>query len=587
MSGLARHTMAQIPILNQPYSTSTAYSSVISYTGTPHPFTFATPAIQDIPTPSVPSGFVSTTPTNFPQDILLPDQTSRPIDFEQERSLQYPSMGVRRKCSAGFIATLLGYLTLSSVNSHANKGEFHAEEEARWINTSPSWLDRQACRWVGVCGAFHIRQTGWVREGQWGEDLQEQAQVVTPDSSPPGTPSYWTSGEDDPDTWSEHERRHREIPKYVFDYVPYVHLFSGEEFWPCDIAEHLIHTSPHLNYTPIEDMVTDRTLDNLDEINQYGRFTYLQSDDNVEERPQWLGGSKNIPSNPENADHSYGEDDMLRTRKIHPGRESSETRTKHVKRRVDQAGGHSSAPAVLVVVPKENGIVDAFWFYFYSYNLGNHVLNVRFGNHVGDWEHSVVRFHNGTPDTVFLSEHNFGEAYSYSAVEKIGKRPVIYSATGTHAMYATAGLHPYVLPWGLLHDQTDKGPLWDPLLNYHAYVYNYTSRALRSSTQTPKAPISWFNYAGRWGDKIYQLSDPRQYRFAGQYHYVSGPLGPRFKNLGRHKVCQGNGKCVIKHWLGGERIKRWSKSKSREVLEPADVVGLDDESVGLPIPGDL
>lgn len=125
-------------------------------------------------------------------------------------------------------------------------------------------------------------------------------------------------------------------------------------------------------------------------------------------------------------------------------------------------------------------------------------------------------------------------------------QPIVYSATGSHAMYATPGVHPYVLPWGLLHDVTDRGPLWDPVLNNHAFTYNATSDTLRASTLSPHAPIGWFYFKGHWGDKHYPLSDPRQYRFAGQYHYVNGPLGPRFKNLGRKKICQGNGDCEIK-----------------------------------------
>jgi hypothetical protein len=87
-----------------------------------------------------------------------------------------------------------------------------------------------------------------------------------------------------------------------------------------------------------------------------------------------------------------------------------------------EAGGRSEAPAVLLVMDKGNGIVDAFWFYFYSFNLGNVVLNVRFGNHIGDWEHCLVRFHHGKPKALFFSAHSGGEAYSYDAVEKIGKR---------------------------------------------------------------------------------------------------------------------------------------------------------------------
>lgn len=136
---------------------------------------------------------------------------------------------------------------------------------------------------------------------------------------------------------------------------------------------------------------------------------------------------------------------------------------------------------------------------------------------------------------------------------------MIYSATGTHAMYAMPGTHPYVLPLGLLHDQTDRGPLWDPLLNSHTYTYDYPSDTLRASNVTPRAPTQWFYFAGHWGDRFYPIEDNRQYEFAGQYHYVSGPLGPRFKNLGRRKVCQGrySDPCVIKNWLGGEELMEY------------------------------
>lgn len=127
-------------------------------------------------------------------------------------------------------------------------------------------------------------------------------------------------------------------------------------------------------------------------------------------------------------------------------------------------------------------------------------------------------------------------------------------------MYARPGVHSYVLPWGMLHDVTDRGPLWDPLLNSHTYTYDYLNDTLRASNHTPHAPTEWFYFNGHWGDKFYPLSDDRQYRFAGQYHYVNGPLGPRFKNLGRRKVCQGydTDPCNIRNWIGGHtRLRRW------------------------------
>lgn len=113
-------------------------------------------------------------------------------------------------------------------------------------------------------------------------------------------------------------------------------------------------------------------------------------------------------------------------------------------------------------------------------------------------------------------------------------------------MYGTAGTHPYVLPGGILHDVTDHGPLWDPLQNMHSFTYDYVNDTLRSSTLTPHAPVGWFHFIGRWGDKIYPMSDPRQYRIFDQYHYVTGPLGPKFKNLDRQHLCPDGSQCEFK-----------------------------------------
>jgi hypothetical protein len=406
---------------------------------------------------------------------------------------------------------------------------------------------------------------------------------------------FWDSGDADPTMWTVSERIVRDIPQYVIDHAPYVHLFSKEEFWPGDLGDHLVHTTPHLNYTPVDVKWRHPNLTNLDGLNKYGRHMFLKSDDNVEQRPEWLGGRMNIPEAshehvPESVrfpgrqghwrwhpfpgiredpdfdkwwnlngtdpndiwDGSVSGQAEARLNAIHS---AGSIKTDLKKRGSPSAGGRSEAPVILIVVDKGNDVVDAFWFYFYSYNLGNKVFNIRFGDHVGDWEHTCIRFYKGKPKAIFLSEHDNGAAYAWEAVEKIGQRPVTYSAVGTHAMYATPGVHTYVLPFGLLHDITDRGPLWDPILNMASYTYDYKKDLLRSSTLNPRVPTEWFYFWGHWGDKFYPLDDPRQYRFAGQYHYVNGPLGPRFKRLGRNRICQGaeHEPCRIQYWIQ-ERI---------------------------------
>ncbi|KAE8350245.1 hypothetical protein BDV28DRAFT_139495 [Aspergillus coremiiformis] len=500
------------------------------------------------------------------------------------------------------LSSLIAYVSINSLIRAVNPSAFiwsaEDNDEIRWIASSRSWFDRKACRWLGLCGTAHYRGA----HPRFGH-----RKLVTELPSPEVSNftswrDFWSNGANGSGTtWDELERSRREIPDYVFQYAPLVHLFSGEQFWPGDIAEHLYHTTPMLNYTPIRSQQDPPTLQDLDQLNQFqeGRYIFLTSNDNVEDRPPWMEGEKNIPDPPEDGDvvQSWADWDGRIDGDVPgdtpderakwydtsrppqdgegnttPGKlgyldlEDERVRYELRKRyggepiRVEQNGGYSNAPAVLIVMDKGNGIIDAFWFYFYSFNLGNVVLNVRFGNHVGDWEHCLVRFHHGKPKSLFFSAHSAGEAYSYEAVEKIGKRPVIYSAMGTHAMYATPGIHDYILPWGLLHDQTDRGPLWDPLLNSHSYRYHYNNDTLIASTSSPDSPTEWFYFNGHWGDKFYPLGDHRQYRFAGQYHYVNGPLGPRFKHLNRRKVCQGpdEGPCVIKNYIGErKRAKRW------------------------------
>lgn len=573
---------------------------------------------------------ITTTSTSYATSTLLDltevpvvqlDVAGRPLSDHSTAVIAEPSYGqaeavdssladqemkqAKTKATIGALATLISYISLNSW-AHA----YHPEafiwsaddrEEAEWMATSKSWLDRKACRWIGICGTTHFRFTRHPTHPVF--PLPVPVTTVAENRTEEDWQTAWVEANDAAKDFSNDESVLHQIPGYVMEYAPLVHLFSGERYWPCDIAEHLHHITPELNYTAIESEAQHPALKDLNKFNEYqgGQWVYLTSKDDPEAYPDWLGGQKNIPSVPEELRNNFNDNAGWYH---HPGRtylqglkdaisdvkqwfgssdesaadlaesataakaqaqillEQERLRHRELKRGTDDLGqtnrirgGRSEAPAVLIAIDKGHGIVDAFWFFFYSFNLGNSVFNVRFGNHVGDWEHTAIRFNHGEPKAVFFSEHNFGSAYSYEAVEKIGKRPVIYSAVGTHAMYATPGLHPYVLPWGILHDQTDKGPLWDPALNSHAYTYDVKTEHLRASNLTPNAPTGWFHFAGRWGDKFYPLGDKRQYRFAGQYHYVTGPLGPKFKHLGRKKICQGpdSQPCVIKHWLGGEQ----------------------------------
>lgn len=385
-------------------------------------------------------------------------------------------MARKTKTTIAFLSSLIIYVTLNSLARTLNPSAFiwsaEDREEKSWIATSHSWLDRKACRWLGLCGTAHV-QPVQTRFGHRKIAVEVGGELEGEDL--PSWQSDWSSRPDLSNLWDDTERARRQIPAYVFEHAPLVHLFSGEQFWPCDVAEHLFHVTPMLNYTPIQSQAKHPTLRDLNQLNQWQRngHVFLTSNDNVEDRPPWMEGAHNLPqsptpeveeswadwdgrvdgdipgdtpedraqwfdaSNPHLPDEEACDDDELTTLANELGdfdREEflfgdGDDIEQELRKRyggqpihVEKTGGRSNAPAVLLVIEKGNGIVDAFWFYFYSFNLGNVVFDVRFGNHIGDWEHCLVRFHHGKPKALFFSAHSAGEAYSYEAVEKIGRR---------------------------------------------------------------------------------------------------------------------------------------------------------------------
>ncbi len=155
----------------------------------------------------------------------------------------------------------------------------------------------------------------------------------------------------------------------------------------------------------------------------------------------------------------------------------------------------------------------------------------------------MVRFANGTPTAMWFSQHAFGEAFTYDAVEKQGLRPVAYSANGSHANYAITGTHDHTipginLPAGPLEDTCNQGTLWDPLLS--AYFYSYDASSNNFGAYDPSYPVGWLSFVGKWGDEQYPDSDPRQHKILGinaAAEFTSGPTGPDDKQLNRTDIC--------------------------------------------------
>lgn len=341
------------------------------------------------------------------------------------------------------------------------------------------------------------------------------------------------------------------VPPYVIDNCPLVHLYSEETYWPADISEFIKHFDVRAaNGTVIEEAPVD--LCDLKANFKYSEGsipsgeTFLTSLDDFDKDPSWLLGHE----------PNYG------------------------------SGEIAKAPAILIVVDKGNGWVDAYWFYFYAFNLGPFIMGYGpWGNHVGDWEHTLVRFFQGEPQYLWMSAHSGGGYYEFSALEKktwvqysddgtksrILHRPLVFSARGTHANYASVGQHAHDVPFFFspLSDFTDRGPLWDPSLNYLGYTYNGTA-VTPASKREQKIGTSWLQYLGHWGDRQLARKDPRQRWCPVQWRYIDGPRGPLAKNLKRKTLCRKN------KWLnlwGGCPARRTIKRGQGLDAERNDLVG--------------
>lgn len=46
-------------------------------------------------------------------------------------------------------------------------------------------------------------------------------------------------------------------------------------------------------------------------------------------------------------------------------------------------------------------VTSMYYMYFYAFDQGNAVLGQEIGDHVGDWEHNMIRFKNGIPQAIW------------------------------------------------------------------------------------------------------------------------------------------------------------------------------------------
>lgn len=166
-------------------------------------------------------------------------------------------------------------------------------------------------------------------------------------------------------------------------YAPLVYLSSLDAYRPSDIAAQLANTQPEVNFTVVDGAGSPLTLNNLNSLNELGGAdVYLTSEDDVEANPAWLLGQ---------SPNGDGKTD-------------------------------DAVTCAIIVNDHGAGLVDVFYMYFYAYNFGGVYFGLNVGNHVGDWEHNMIRFQSGTPQALWYSQHAEGQAFKYDVLEKQGDR---------------------------------------------------------------------------------------------------------------------------------------------------------------------
>lgn len=193
----------------------------------------------------------------------------------------------------------------------------------------------------------------------------------------------------------------------------------------------------------------------------------------------------------------------------------------------------------------------SYWF-FYPFNEGKEVCYIgklptppifgkcigemrTIGNHVGDYEHVTIAFDvNLVPEEMFVSVHDVGAFYKYIPGSKIFKydrqkfregftlglkfppfirmfkgRPVLYSALGSHGLWAAPGKFKFMrIP--PLYDVTGHGVPWK------------TWKALQIYDLTDSKLPTWMKFLGKWGNPKSNCFLPDD---LGICEYNEGPAG--------------------------------------------------------------
>jgi len=189
-------------------------------------------------------------------------------------------------------------------------------------------------------------------------------------------------------------------------------------------------------------------------------------------------------------------------------------------------GGSRGEPTVYARIVRENNmIVLQYWLFYYD-NLYRYPFlppGAIWQSHEGDWEVvNIVLSKRREPLAVGYSQHCSGETRAWAGTPRVGARPKVYVALGSHANYLSPGLHELdraCLPAQVIGFFLQAG------LPLPADVTAEGPAALEASVVrvTEKRP-TWMRFPGFWGELEYFNAPPP----IGTVPFGTSPVGPAF-----------------------------------------------------------
>lgn len=405
----------------------------------------------------------------------------------------------------------------------------------------------------------------------------------------------------------------RPIPQFILDYAPMVYLYSEENYYPGDIQTYINKFKlcvPSKNYNKIDGL--KNLMNELGVVELPEEICIDQEDNLLTAQDLSTFFNVDLKHNPHDKRASIWFERNSGNAQLHINSKHFFMTKKYFNPKADFLKGHKPrnmgvsplAPSNLVVKyhykrdlsTNEYTVdyIDAFWGLFYPFNEGAYVMGTGpWGNHLGDWEHILVRFYHSEqgfkPVALWLSAHSGGFAYEFDKISKHdsnltpGKKPVVFAARGTHANYASVGQHAHDVPFffSALSDFTDRGMLWDVSSNYYGYsldVYEDPEMVedyvfIPAGEREVELGSGWLNYLGRWGNEKLQKSHPLQQNGYVQWRYIDGPTGPIGKRLARERICERD--YVANNYIYWNWFHLGSKCHIRKTIKKG--AGLDAE----------